>query len=212
MEKKTAAKLPSRPAMLTTLDKKLQQEVNERKRERNNRSIFFKNLPRDVSDNEIKALSSDILFVQRRKPGVPFGWIMFANEDLCKKNFKKLKEAKIGNHSLTLDLCGTTDEMQEHRVDALKLYVGNLPPATKDPELKRLFPKSSSIFHRFDKTFAIIGFESPELARQAFEKNKEAEIKGSKVIVCYAKALEKDRKKQAAPIKNPAKEKATGKA
>jgi hypothetical protein len=209
LKKDEAEKLSKRPAMLTTLDKKLQDEVNERKRERNSRSVFFKNLHRSVTDDDIKALSSDILFVQRKSPGLPWGWIMFANEPTCKRNYQKLNGAKVGNSKLELDLCENKEAAEAHRVDAMKLYIGNLPRQTKDSELKRLFPKSSSIYHRADKSFAIIGFESPELARQAFQSNKDVEINGSKATVCFAKALEKGRKPD--PVKKFAKEKASGK-
>jgi len=178
--------------MPTKLDDKLQEEVDQRKRERDVRSLFFKNVPKSTPDEKIKALSADIISVQRKFPTDRWGWLMFANEKVCQKNLEKIKGAKIGDHEIFVDLCTNKrpNEAKEHLVDALKLYVGNIPRSTKEDDLKRLFPTASKIYSRSDKTFAFIAYDTPESARKAFESSKGANIEGTKITVCFAKALE----------------------
>ncbi len=48
------------------MDDKLLSEEKERLKERDRRTLFFKNLPKQCTDDDIKALSADILTVRRK--------------------------------------------------------------------------------------------------------------------------------------------------
>lgn len=203
--------------MPTKLDKKLQDETEERRRERDGRSLFIKNLPRNFSIADIKKLSPDIVFVNQKNKGQRFAWISFANDQVCQKNHEKLKEMKFGDSQLFVDFCGEKSQtggprgnVAEQRVDALRLYVGNMPAQTSEDELKRLFPTAKSIYHRFGNMYGFINFDSPEAARQAFEKSKNIKIDGTSIVVGYARVAEKKEHKPDA-VKKFADQQASGK-
>jgi len=205
------------PAMLTKLDSALQSEIEERRRERDRRSLFIKNMPRNTTDEEIKALSPDIIHVNRKSSGARWCWISFANEQVCSKNHEKLKKAKMGANELSVDYCGEKSQggqkgnLTDNRVDALRLYVGNMPKQTKVDELKSLFPTSKAVVHRSDRTFAFVVFDSPETARKAFEGSKNLKVNGQSVVVAYARIFEKERKpKKDDAVQKFAKKQASG--
>lgn len=85
----------------------------------------------------------------------------------------------------------------------MKLYIGNIPYATSEEELKELFSEFSSIISckiimDFDsgrsKGFGFIEFESDDEANQAIEKFNGYDLNGKKLVVNEARPQEKKRR------------------
>jgi len=179
----------------------------ERMREVNAKTLFMKNIPKDCSESDIKALSKDIKHVRlrvnvnRRAKPVGYAYIEFASEQVAEKNFKLLSKATVKGQTPVVDYVGEKSTFQPKKpfvqpeYDPCKLYVAGIPEDTTEGDLRKLFPKAQEIalINRgtgSNKTilrYCFILFKDAELAKQYHTKNQSAEIKGNKLVVLYAK-------------------------
>lgn len=176
-----------------------------------------------------------------------FGWLLFADEETCERNFHKLKKGLMkGKFKLTLDYCGEKSEHQKKKVptagekgtwqpwlhillsnfsflflvesiNALELYIGNVPKSVTMEDLKKQFPTAIDVHfpkkrgHQVPETkyksvneavelctivgvrcrYAFVSFVSAQEARKAFEKNRKLELGGVPLEVMYAKVKAK---------------------
>jgi hypothetical protein len=177
---------------LTTLDKEILDETIKRELERSHRSLFFFEPKVPIPDKDMKALSSDILFIQKKYPKKTksAGYLVFADKETCQANFEKLQEASIGGVKLRFSLykeSASKDWNKDIKVNSLKLVVNNLQPATTKGDLKKAFPNATHVYrHLKSPHTAYVYFYSPECAREAFNTKKDTIIRGSKVVVTFA--------------------------
>jgi len=180
---------------LTTLDEATLEETRNRELERSHRSLYFFEPKVPVPDEDMKALSSDIIFVQRKYPKKmkSAGYLVFADKKTCQANYEKLNGTSIaGNENIKLKLSLykeslAKDSDKEIKVNSLKLIVNNITPSTTKGDLKKAFPNATLIYRHLKSPYsAYVYFYSPESARKAFDSNKDTIIRGSKIVVAYA--------------------------
>lgn len=129
-------------------------------RELDNRTLFLKNLPGDATEEEIRALSSDIENVRMKdakgskkksNKKQKFAFIEFASEPVTEKNYVKLKqEAKLRGKPLFVDYVGEKssyiqkkqekkqEERQKRERDPKRIHIGGFDKSTKEADLKKL--------------------------------------------------------------------------
>jgi hypothetical protein len=209
--KEQAPNVERKPWWIKPMDKETLDETKRRQHDRDSRSLYF-NFVRTptstaITEEEFKGLAPDILVIKsRRIKMITDGWIYFADEEICKKNLKKLNGTKICGSELQLSRCrsGDADDEdleekapkvpdEEKKMHTLKLAITCLPPSTTPEDLKKCFPTAIKIYRHHKKmpTNAFVFFDSPEITRQAFLNGKDATINGSKITVLYANAARK---------------------
>jgi len=178
---------------LTTLDKETQEEINKRQTDQDNRTLYIYDPTKPISDEEVKALSSDIIFVQRKRQDVVAAF--FLSEEICKANYNMLsgrKEFKVRLH-LNERKPKPIVYGDDVKINSLKLVVLGLPSTTTMFQLKEAWPHATCVY-RDPKALhrAFVYFYSPEIARKAFDESKDKMINGSKVTVLYARSVKVD--------------------
>lgn len=182
-------------------DKKVLTEELNRKKTRDACTLFVKDLPKKISDDEIKKLSADIKDIRRKSMNCRFGWLIFANEETCEKNYEKLKNATLGGSRFQIDFVGLKSknkqaqnkEVTAPQINPLELYIGELAHAASVEELKTAFPSATNVtipkvkHGPMKKHFAFVAFSTPQEARAAFDKSKNLKLGGVEVVVAYAR-------------------------
>ncbi|XP_067138152.1 nucleolin-like [Centruroides vittatus] len=186
-----------------SIDLKASEE--QRRKDRDIRSLFIRGFPDDTTEEEIKALSSDIISVRlpankkRKRPGMQGGYafVEFKSEKIAEDNFSVLEKKKIKGKELFVDFVGTksknkafvdrTKERDQRNINKQKLFVSNIPNEATMEDLGKAFPAAVNVYLNSgaNKT-AQISFDSEEAAAEAFKKNSSLKIKGTPVVVLYA--------------------------
>jgi RNA recognition motif-containing protein len=174
-------------------------EEEEREKAADTRMLFVKNMPENISEEDLKKLSSDILVVRRKKPKCRFGYFVFANEKLAEKNYTKLQNVKCGEKVLVVDFYGLKSKnptkpflRKKHPIHPMKLYIQNMPSVEGLEDLIRFYPDAISwtVPTNFvNKKYALVTFASTQSARAAFDKSKSLVVGGVPVTVVFSKNI-----------------------
>lgn len=121
-------------------------------------TLFVKNLPSNISEAELKELSSDIKSVRikqsRRLNGKKnkgkahsFAYLVFENKELTEKNYKQLQNKKLkSGKEIIIDFVGEKSsyvKKEDKNKDLKRLHVSGFDKtSTKEDELKKQFPTS----------------------------------------------------------------------
>ncbi|GFS96024.1 RRM domain-containing protein [Nephila pilipes] len=101
----------------------------------NAKSLVVGNLPEDMTTDELKALSPDIVKVTKK---IGYAYLLFASEDKVDTNYEALKGKELRGRSINIDYVGEKSKFTGY--DAKSLFVGNLPEDVTTEELKALSP------------------------------------------------------------------------
>jgi len=193
------------------------QEDEKRRAERDLRSLFIKGLAADVSEDEIRALSKDIVevrvhisyyhnkFIKQtdgksvKKIRSKYAFIEFSSEAAVETNKPSLEGKKVGDQEIVVDYVGSkskhnsNQERVQKDVDPLKLYVTGFPTTITEDGLKSLFPKSISIHmpHRSKSKqplgFAFVFFGNDKDAKDAHDRLHDSKHDGHQLVVLFAR-------------------------
>jgi RNA recognition motif-containing protein len=179
-----------------------------------NRTLFLKNLPDDVTEEELKALSTDIIGLRikenlkrgKKTKKFTFAFLEFSTEEACTKHYKELQHRKIRNKEIVVDYIGEKsgyvkkDEKKKlakegmtREPDQLRLHVGGFDKSTTEADVKKLFGTGFADFtmpvkkdSKQNMGFAFVTYTSEAEAKKALEKTNGKEIGGKKLSVDYA--------------------------
>jgi RNA recognition motif-containing protein len=134
-------------------------------------TLFVKNLPSNITENELKELSSDIKTVRikqtkrlndKKNKGKAqcFAYLEFENQETTEKNYKELQHKKLKNgKEIIVDFVGaksTYVKKSEKKLDLKRLHVSGFEKATvKEDELKKLFPNNTQFILPFKKSSSV---------------------------------------------------------
>ncbi|KAK3604292.1 hypothetical protein CHS0354_011364, partial [Potamilus streckersoni] len=172
--------------------------------EENRRTLFVGNIMDQVSEEDLKKLSPDIIDVRlrfrahKRKKQVKlmhFAYLVFKSEEIAEKNYKKLQNAKFKSSVLRVDYVGDKrqhgkeiERETETEFDRTRLYVSGLKPSTSELDVRKIFPTSSTIsLPRHKITQQHYGFGFVQFANEALAKAAMEKVQG-KLPVQFAKA------------------------
>ncbi|CAE1242881.1 unnamed protein product [Acanthosepion pharaonis] len=196
-DKQTAVKASTAP-----LDKDEQMKlVNER----DQRTLFLKDLPIEIQEDTLMKLSKDIQSVRIRKrirrdpkKTACYAFLEFENEAAAEKNFKSLSETVLKGKPLTVDYTGkkSLHRPKEPKIikelDPKKLYITGFPYTTTEIELRQLFPKADSLVMPIKRNtqrplgFAFVKFEDADVCAEVMKQMNGKSFKGGKLVVLYA--------------------------
>lgn len=170
----------------------------KRKKERDERSLFLNNLPKEITVEGIKKLSPDILDVRiplehGKYMVTQYAFIEFKDEATAEKNFKALSGKEIDDHVLFIDFCGkksTTkkNDSKPKQVNKKKLFIPDIPAGITVDDFKKYMSEATqlSTIIRGSKRILFATFDTEEAAEKAFQENENLEINGKKLTVLYA--------------------------
>lgn len=227
-EKPVAKKTEEKPAAKKTEETKTTATPAERpKKEDEDRTLFVKNLPKDITEAKLKELSSDIVEVRLKeskgkvnqkniKKGrvMRFAYLVFSSVEKAEKAFNELQHKKLGDKEIIVDYCGAKStytkkeqpaKEQAPKVKDLKrLHVNGFSKTTKEDEIKKLF--SNYVEFNFIKRkdgeslgFAFVSFSSEADAKKALEATNGKDVAGKKINVDYAFEKPKSNEKAVQP-------------
>jgi len=201
-----------------SVDKKRQHELDLR-------TLFLKNLAPSVTEEDIRALSSDILDLKtryqfnKRQTGkkerpIRFSMLYFRDEKAAERNFMLLKGKQLKDKDIDVDYMGAKSissgkkkVLAPNEVDPKKLYItGFNKKFTKKEDLMELFPTCLSI-HMPVKDgmavgFAFAFFDDVKTAKDWHDRLQGKKLNGRELSIMYAKKSKHSAQK---PVVVPAK-------
>ncbi|GFU41817.1 multiple RNA-binding domain-containing protein 1, partial [Nephila pilipes] len=145
------------------------------------KSLFVGNLPKDVTTDELKALSPDIVNVTKN---IRSAYILFASEDKVDINYEALKGKELRGKFIRIDYVGKKRKIFSGDVPNLPtLVVDRIPPDASIADVAAHFSTAQQII--YDRSTlerrAIITFPYQKCANEAF--NSKIEIKGQMLTI-----------------------------
>ncbi|KFP23741.1 Nucleolin, partial [Colius striatus] len=175
---------------------KSKESMKENKKERDARTLFVKNLPYRVTEDELREVFENALEVRivMNKEGNSKGmaYIEFKTEADANKALEEKKGTEIDGRTLVIDFTGEKSH-QDHQKDfspigggereSKTLIVNNLSYAASEETLQELFKKASSIKMPQNnqgrpKGYAFVEFPTTEDAKEALNSCNNTEIEG----------------------------------
>ncbi|ESO87110.1 hypothetical protein LOTGIDRAFT_229268 [Lottia gigantea] len=182
-----------------------EEKIDPEQEKKNRKILFIKNLPQEVTVDEIKALSKDIQDVHLRKSHFKLGkkswfaFLFFTNETITDKNHKLISSKKLHDKDVVVDFVGEKSKNKklskyssDYELDPLKLYVTGFDETCTDKDLKKLFPKCDNIHMPKRKKgalhgFAFVFFTKPGDAQQALKTTNGKKVKENVLVVLQGK-------------------------
>ncbi|XP_061862116.1 nucleolin [Colius striatus] len=170
---------------------KSKESMKENKKERDARTLFVKNLPYRVTEDELREVFENALEVRivMNKEGNSKGmaYIEFKTEADANKALEEKKGTEIDGRTLVIDFTGEKSH-QDHQKgggerESKTLIVNNLSYAASEETLQELFKKASSIKMPQNnqgrpKGYAFVEFPTTEDAKEALNSCNNTEIEG----------------------------------
>ncbi|NXY50651.1 NUCL protein, partial [Ceuthmochares aereus] len=168
---------------------KSKETMKENKKERDARTLFVKNLPYRLTEDEIREVFENALEVRivMNKEGNSKGmaYIEFKTEADANKALEEKKGTEIDGRTMVIDFIGEKSH-QEHQKgggESKTLIVNNLSYAASEETLQELFKKASSIKvpqtnQGRPKGYAFVEFATAEDAKEALNSCNNTEIEG----------------------------------
>ncbi|XP_027731085.1 nucleolin [Vombatus ursinus] len=177
------------------------EKAKENKKDRDARTLFVKNLPYKVTQEELKEVFEDAIEVRLvcTKDGTPKGiaYVEFKTEADVDKALEEKQGTEIDGRALILDYTGEKSQGQENArgknnawggsttkpSDSKTLVLNNLAYSATEESLQEVFEKATSISlpqnnQGRPKGYAFIEFASVEDAKEALNSCNNIEIEG----------------------------------
>ncbi|NWW08671.1 NUCL protein, partial [Oreocharis arfaki] len=167
---------------------KSKETMKENKKERDARTLFLKNLPYRLTEDEIREVFENALEVRivMNKDGNSKGmaYVEFKTEAEANKALEEKQGTEIEGRAVVIDFTGEKSQ-QEHQKggESKTLIVNNLSYAATEETLQEVFKKASSIKvpqnnQGRPKGYAFVDFATTEDAREALNSCNNTEIEG----------------------------------
>ncbi|NXY78668.1 NUCL protein, partial [Glareola pratincola] len=170
---------------------KSKETIKENKKERDARTLFVKNLPYRLTEDEMRDVFKNALEIRivLNKEGNSKGmaYIEFKTEAEANKALEEKQGAEIDGRAMVIDFTGEKSQ-QDHQKgggerESKTLIVNNLSYAASEETLQELFKKASSIKvpqtnQGRPKGYAFVEFPTAEDAREALNSCNNTEIEG----------------------------------
>ncbi|XP_042652457.1 nucleolin [Tyto alba] len=170
---------------------KSKETMKENKKERDARTLFVKNLPYRVTEEEMREVfeNAQEIRIVMNKEGSSKGvaYVEFKTETEANKALEEKQGTEIDGRAMVIDFTGEKSH-QEHQKgggerESKTLIVNNLSYAASEETLQELFKKASSIKmpqtnQGRPKGYAFIEFPTTEDAKEALNSYNNTEIEG----------------------------------
>ncbi|NXG81058.1 NUCL protein, partial [Baryphthengus martii] len=170
---------------------KSKETMKENKKERDARTLFVKNLPYRVTEDEMREVFENALEIRivMNKEGNSKGmaYIEFKTEADANKALEEKQGTEIDGRAMVIDFTGEKSH-QDHQKgggdrESKTLIVNNLSYAASEETLQELFKKASSIKmpqtnQGRPKGYAFVEFPTTEDAKEALNSCNNTEIEG----------------------------------
>ncbi|NWI64678.1 NUCL protein, partial [Todus mexicanus] len=170
---------------------KSKETIKENKKERDARTLFVKNLPYRLTEEEMKEVFENALEIRilMNKEGNSKGmaYIEFKTEAEANKALEEKQGTEIDGRAIVIDFTGEKSH-QDHQKgggdrESKTLIVNNLSYAATEETLQELFKKASSIKmpqtnQGRPKGYAFVEFPTAEDAKEALNSCNNTEIEG----------------------------------
>ncbi|NWW76765.1 NUCL protein, partial [Climacteris rufus] len=167
---------------------KSKETMKENKKERDARTLFLKNLPYRVTEEDIREVFENAVEVRivMNKDGTSKGvaYVEFKSEAEANKAFEEKQGTEIDGRAVIIDFTGEKSQ-QEHQKggESKTLIVNNLSYAATEETLQELFTNASSIRvpqnnQGRPKGYAFVDFATAEDAKEALNSYNNTEIEG----------------------------------
>ncbi|NXC86062.1 NUCL protein, partial [Cercotrichas coryphoeus] len=171
---------------------KSKETMKENKKERDARTLFLKNLPYRLTEDEIREVFENALEVRivMNKDGNSKGmaYVEFKTEAEANKALEEKQGTEIEGRAVVIDFTGEKSQQEHHKgtsyTDNSKtLIVNNLSYAATEETLQEVFKKASSIKvpqnnQGRPKGYAYVDFATAEDAKEALNSYNNTEIEG----------------------------------
>ncbi|XP_010171066.2 nucleolin, partial [Antrostomus carolinensis] len=170
---------------------KSKETIKENKKERDARTLFVKNLPYRLTEDEMREVFENALEIRivMNKDGNSKGmaYVEFKTEAEANKALEEKRGTEIDGRAMVIDFTGEKSH-QEHQKgggerESKTLIVNNLSYAASEETLQELFKKASSIKMPQNnqgrpKGYAFVEFSTTEDAKEALNSCNNTEIEG----------------------------------
>ncbi|NXK11483.1 NUCL protein, partial [Herpetotheres cachinnans] len=170
---------------------KSKETMKENKKERDARTLFVKNLPYRLTEDEMREVFENALEIRivMNKEGNSKGvaYVEFKTEAEANKALEEKQGTEIDGRAMVIDFTGEKSH-QEHQKgggerESKTLIVNNLSYAASEETLQELFKKASSIKmpqtnQGRPKGYAFVEFPTTEDAKEALNSCNNTEIEG----------------------------------
>ncbi|KAI1235916.1 hypothetical protein IHE44_0002007 [Lamprotornis superbus] len=166
---------------------KSKETMKENKKERDARTLFLKNLPYRITEDEIREVFENALEVRivMNKDGNSKGmaYVEFKTEAEANKALEEKQGTEIEGRAVVIDFTGEKSQQEHHKGESKTLIVNNLSYAATEETLQEVFKKASSIRvpqnnQGRPKGYAFVDFATAEDAREALNSCNNTEIEG----------------------------------
>ncbi|NXL73759.1 NUCL protein, partial [Leptocoma aspasia] len=166
---------------------KSKETMKENKKERDARTLFLKNLPYRVTEDEIREVFENALEVRivMNKDGNSKGmaYVEFKTEAEANKALEEKQGTEIEGRAVVIDFTGEKSQQEHQKGESKTLIVNNLSYAATEETLQEVFKKASSIKvpqnnQGRPKGYAFVDFATSEDAREALNSYNNTEIEG----------------------------------
>ncbi|XP_072897304.1 nucleolin isoform X1 [Hemitrygon akajei] len=177
------------------LDKARSKESHQ---DRDNRTLFVKNLPFKITQDDLKEIFEDAIDIRiptaRDGSGTRgIAYIEFETEATAEMVLKQKQGIDVEGRSIVIDYAGAKSTFNTKSGQAQQgsdtLTINNLAYSATEATLQDIFEKASSIKipekNGKPKGYAIVKFESIEDAKEALESHNNTEIEGRNVRIEY---------------------------
>ncbi|XP_046754288.1 nucleolin isoform X3 [Gallus gallus] len=170
---------------------KSKESLKENKKERDARTLFVKNLPYRVTEDEMKNVFENALEVRLvlNKEGSSKGmaYIEFKTEAEAEKALEEKQGTEVDGRAMVIDYTGEKSQQESQKGggerESKTLIVNNLSYAASEETLQELFKKATSIKMPQNnqgrpKGYAFVEFPTAEDAKEALNSCNNTEIEG----------------------------------
>ncbi|XP_038002271.1 nucleolin isoform X1 [Motacilla alba alba] len=167
---------------------KSKEAMKEDKKERDARTLFLKNLPYRITEDDIREVFENALEVRivMNKDGNSKGmaYVEFKTEAEANKALEEKQGTEIEGRAVVIDFTGEKSQQDHHqKAESKTLIVNNLSYAATEETLQEVFKKASSIKvpqnnQGRPKGYAFVDFPTAEDAREALNSYNNTEIEG----------------------------------
>ncbi|NXR71311.1 NUCL protein, partial [Pycnonotus jocosus] len=166
---------------------KSKETMKENKKERDARTLFLKNLPYRITEDEIKEVFENAMEVRivMNKDGSSKGmaYVEFKTEAEANKALEEKQGTEIEGRAVVIDFTGEKSQQEHQKGESKTLIVNNLSYAATEESLQEVFKKASSIKvpqnnQGRPKGYAFVDFATAEDAREALNSCNNTEIEG----------------------------------
>uniref|UniRef100_A0A8C3MFT3 Nucleolin n=1 Tax=Geospiza parvula TaxID=87175 RepID=A0A8C3MFT3_GEOPR len=166
---------------------KSKEAMKEDKKERDARTLFLKNLPYRITEDDIKEVFENAVEVRivMNKDGSSKGmaYIEFKTEAEANKALEEKQGTEIEGRAVVIDFTGEKSQQEHQKGESKTLIVNNLSYAATEETLQEVFKKASSIKvpqnnQGRPKGYAFVDFATTEDAREALNSYNNTEIEG----------------------------------